>query len=61
MAYSEAHKRATLKYRKKSYKRIAVDLKTEEYERISEAAAAVGEPLATYVKGAINERMERGY
>ena len=33
MAYSEAQKNATLKYRKESYARISLDLKKEKKEK----------------------------
>jgi len=34
MAYTEAQKRATLEYKKRSYKRIPLDVKIEEYEAL---------------------------
>ena len=61
MAYSEAQKNATLKYQKKTYKRIPLDVRHEDYERLAQAAADAGEPVATYIKNAVRERMERGY
>ena len=59
MSLSESQKKASAEYRKKSIKRIPLDVKNEKYEEIKAAATAVGEPVNTYIKKAINERMER--
>lgn len=61
MAYSEARKRATMKYQKEACKRVQVVYKNEDYAEVAQAAADVGEPVATYIKNAVRERMERGY
>jgi hypothetical protein len=34
MAYTEAQKKATLKYKERAYKRIPLDVKIEEYEEL---------------------------
>lgn len=61
MAYSEAQKRASMKYKKRSIKQVNLEYKLEDYEPIAQAAADAGEPVATYIKNAVRERMERGY
>lgn len=49
MAYSEAQKNATLKYRKENYARISLDLKKEKKEKYKAQAAAHGMNLNTYI------------
>lgn len=61
MAYSEAQNRANLKYIKNHVKQVNLMYKREDYEPVAQAAADAGEPVATYIKNAVRERMERGY
>lgn len=49
MAYSEAQKRATLKYRAENIARITLDLKPDERDAIKAAAAAAGKSVKTYI------------
>jgi len=49
MAYSEAQKNATLKYRKENYARINLDLKKEKKEQYKSQAAARGLSLNAYI------------
>ncbi|MBP3215486.1 MAG: hypothetical protein J6M58_04570 [Clostridium sp.] len=58
--YTEASKRAAAKYAKKNLKRIPLDVQLSEYDRIKAAADAAGEPVNTYIKNAINARLESG-
>lgn len=58
--YTEAKKKAILKYAKKNLKRIPLDVQLAEYNRIKAAADAAGEPVNTYIKNAINARLESG-
>ena len=46
-------------YKKANYKRVALELKKEDYEKLQAAAAAAGEPVNTYIKAAIVVRMEK--
>lgn len=48
-----------IEYAKKSLKRIPLDVQKEKYEEIKAAAEAAGEKVNTYIKKAIDERMER--
>lgn len=60
MAYSEASKRAAIKYEKEKMKRIILKYKTEDYENvILPAVKKSGLPTATYIKQAIEEKIER--
>jgi len=59
MTVSEAQKRASINYAKKSLKRIPLDVHKEKYEEIKTAATASGETVNGYIKKAIDERMER--
>lgn len=59
MAYSEAQKKATIKYAKKNLKRIPLDVQKEKYEEIKQAADRAGETVNGYIKQAIEERMQR--
>ena len=48
-----------IEYAKNNLKRIPLDVQKEKYEEIKAAAEAVGEKVNTYIKKAIDERMER--
>ena len=49
MAYSEAQKRATMKYKRENYSTIVIDLKKDKKEEYKAQAAAHGLPLARYI------------
>lgn len=51
MPYTEAQKKATLKYRKENYARINLDLKKEKKEEYKAQAAARGLSLNAYIIG----------
>ena len=58
--YTEASKRATIKYIKEHTKQIMVRYKKEEYiERIKPAIDKSGIPISTFIKQAILEKIER--
>ena len=59
MPLTESQKQATVKYKEKNIKRIPLDVQKEKYEEIKAAADAAGEKVNTYIKKAIDERMER--
>lgn len=59
MPANEAKKKYDLQYAKDKLKRIPLDVKKEKYEEIKAAAEAAGEPVNSYIKKAIDERMER--
>lgn len=59
MTLTEAQKKANVKYREKSIKRIPLDVQKEKYDEIKSAASAAGETVNGYIKKAINDRMER--
>ena len=61
MALTDAQRQATAKYKEKNIKRIPLDVQKEKYEEIKAAADAVGEKVNTYIKKAIDERMERDH
>lgn len=58
--YTESQKRASIKYAKKNYKRIPLDVQLTKYEEIKAAAAAAAETVNGYIKKAIDERLKRG-
>lgn len=58
--YNESRKQSMMKYAKKNLKRIPLDVQLSEYDRIKAAADAAGEPVNTYIKNAINARLESG-
>ena len=60
MTYSEKKKEYNIEYTKRAMKRVPLDMKKEEYEKLQAAAAAAGEPVNTYIKRAIAARMESG-
>ncbi len=55
--YTESQKKASLKYAKEKLKRVPLDLKKEEYERLSEAAKFAGMSVNGFIKAAINEKI----
>lgn len=55
--YTESQKKASLKYARENLKRVPLDLKKEEYERLSEAAKSVGMSINGFIKAAINEKI----
>ena len=59
MALTDAQRQATAKYKEKNIKRIPLDVQKEKYEEIKAAAEAAGEKINTYIKKAIDDRMER--
>ena len=53
--YADYH----LNYAKEKLKRIPLDVRIEEYDQIKDAAAASGEPVITFIKNAIRNRIEQ--
>lgn len=60
MPLTEAQKRANIKYKEKSIKRIPLDVQKEKYEAIKAAAEAAGESVNGYIKTAVDRRIESG-
>ena len=60
MTVSKAQLQAVYKYKAKSYKRIPLDVKLSEYDEIKAAADAAGQPINTYIKQAIRQRIDGG-
>ncbi len=59
MAYTESSKRAAAKYIKHKQKRILIRFKKDDFEeRIAPAIKESGLPILTYIKAAINEKIE---
>lgn len=59
MPETEAQKRAHKKYTDAHYQQIAIRWPRKFCERLKAEAQAQGESLAGYVRGAIEQRMER--
>ncbi len=59
MAYSEAQKRATMKYNAAAYERIELRVKKGEKQVIKAHAEGQGESLNEFVNRAIDQQMER--
>lgn len=55
--YTESQKKASLKYAKENLKRVPLDLKKEEYERLSAAAKSADMSINGFIKVAINEKI----
>ena len=58
MVYTEANKKADMKYQKAHIKRIPLDVQKEKYDEIKAAADKAGETVNGYIKKAIEQRME---
>ncbi|MGP1348463.1 MAG: hypothetical protein ACTTK0_02320 [Stomatobaculum sp.] len=48
-----------LRYAKEKLKRIPLDVKKEKYDQIKTAAEKSGESVNGYIKGAVNQRMQK--
>lgn len=59
MPNSPNKKNYNANYAKTNLKRIPLDVQKEKYDQIKAAADAAGEKVNSYIKIAINERMER--
>ena len=60
MAYTEASKKAVLKYEKEKMKRIVLKYTIEDYQNIIRPAVdKSGMPTATFIKQAVTEKIER--
>lgn len=56
--YSPEKRRYNMDYAKTSLKRIPLDVQLWQYEKIKKSAEAAGEPINTYIKNAIQMRMQ---
>jgi hypothetical protein len=59
MPYTEQGYQASKKYKAGKIKRVPLDMQISDFERVKEAAAAVGETVNGYIKKAIFDRLER--
>ena len=59
MPYTEATKKASIKYAKSNLKRIPLDVQKEKYAQIKDATEKSGATVNSYIKTAIDGRMER--
>lgn len=59
MALSEQRKEYLYDYQKTKLKRIPLDVPKEKYEEIKAAATAAGEKVNSYIKKAVDMRIER--
>lgn len=57
MAYSEAQRKATDKYKAANYKRIPLDVPIKEYDAIKEAATAAGVSVNGIIREAVKEKI----
>lgn len=55
MAYSDASKKATIKYQKKAYDRIELKVKKGNKEIITKRADELGKSVNAYIKDLIND------
>lgn len=58
MPLTEAQKQTRYNYAKKNLKRIPLDVQKDKYEEIATAAASKNEPVNSYIKKAIDARLE---
>ena len=59
MAYTEAAKRATIKYQKKTYDRMELKVKKGEKEKIQKRAAELGMSVNSYISELIQKDLDR--
>lgn len=58
MAISKAQLKATLKYKNKNYKRIPLDVKIDEYEKIKKYINHTGETVNGFIRRIIKKELE---
>lgn len=61
MSYSEAAKRATIKYIKNNYDTITIRKSKGTKERWKKAADTIGEPLHEFISRSVTERLKNYY
>ena len=60
MAYNEKIKEQNIKYMKNKQQRVPLNWIKEDYEqRVKPAIERSGMPIATFIKAAVNEKIER--
>lgn len=59
MAYTEASKRATIKYQREHLKQVPIRFQFSEYEELKHAADQAGLPVATFMKQAIRAAIDQ--
>lgn len=59
MAYTEASKKATIKYQKKAYDRLELKVKKGEKEKIQRRAAELGISVNAYISQLIQQDIEK--
>ena len=59
MAYSEASKRATMKYQKENYIQLNIRFSPDLRKAIDEHVGYTGETMTKFVKRAVEETIER--
>ncbi len=59
MPYTEAQKAATLKYAKKTYKRIPFDMRKEEYEELKQYCDAHGLSVNGFIRDLIKQEIKK--
>ena len=55
----ENKKQYTLDYKKKSYKRVPLDMRIEDYEQLKAYCDKCNIPVQTFIKSAISEKIAR--
>ncbi|MCC8103932.1 MAG: hypothetical protein LIP11_17365 [Clostridiales bacterium] len=59
MPLSDQRKESMYRYARENLKRIPLDVQKEKYEEIKAAATAAAMPVNSYIKQAIDEKMQR--
>ena len=59
MPATKAEMAATNRYKKKNYKRVVVELRFEQYEKLKSVCDGMGLPVGTFAKQAILESVGR--
>lgn len=56
---SDAQKRANIKWKRKNYKRVPLDLKQDYYDAVKAFLDERGYKVNTYIKAALSEKLSR--
>lgn len=60
MPSTEAHKKASIKWKAKALKRVPLDVRKEYYEEVlGKIPGLAGTPINTFIKAAITEKIQR--
>lgn len=59
MPATKAEMEAVNRYKRKHLKRIGFEMRIEEYEQVKTMCDSIGEPVNTFIRAAVRDRMSK--